>query len=277
LLLHFSVLLTNYACRRFLKAISDEGAIPSISTMPASLNSLQDIKDSFWDYVFPPVCLSCGEIGNFFCNKCQQKSKLLGQFLCPSCLKTSPTPKKHPECKGIIDGLISCWDYEGVVQKIIKEIKYRQYYAGIKNLTTSFLYYLNKKHHTEFLDFLETKPIVIPVPLHKKRLRQRGFNQAFLIAQIIAQHFHLPISEKLLERVKATKPQAEMTKNQRLENVKNAFKPTKQLLLLGNNSLQNKNFLVIDDVWTTGATIKTCAKALKSLGANKIWALTLAR
>jgi len=199
----------------------------------------------------------------------------LGGFICPACLMACTDGKLHSKCKGNVDGLISCWNYEKVTQKLIKEIKYRFYYASIDQLVELFL---KQRQQSKALDqFLESKPICIPVPLHYKRLRYRGFNQAELIAKKLAKVWQLPISTKILIRTKFTKPQAELTKEERVENTKDMFSVNSKLLKLGKKPLTDKNILLVDDVWTTGSTCQACAKVLKNLGAGKVWVVTLAR
>jgi ComF family protein len=226
------------------------------------------------DLLFPPVCLSCNKFGQFFCSDCQTKAEILDETICPFCLQKTLNGVKHPKCKGYIDGLISVFKYKKEVQKIIKEIKYRYYKAGVGKLVDFFLKNLR---NSEFDKFLASKPILVPIPLHSKKMSARGFNQAQLIAQILAKSWQLPISNKFLVRAKNTQVQAELKKAQRQQNMKNAFIPSREILKIGSKSLQNKNILLVDDVWTTGSTMQEAAKVLKKLAAKKIWGVTVAR
>jgi len=200
---------------------------------------------------------------------------LLNEFICPTCLKKCLSGALHPKCEGNIEGLISCWNYKKNTQIIIKEIKYRFYHASIKVLVE---YFLQQRQKSKAFDsFLATIPIIIPVPLHPKRQKYRGFNQSELIARNLAKNWKLPFSNKILRRIKYSKPQAELSKKERLENVKNMFTPSVEILRIANRPLINKNIILVDDVWTTGATAQACAEVLKKLGSKKIWMLTLAR
>ncbi len=201
-------------------------------------------------------------------------SKLNG-FICPDCLKVCPDGNLHNSCRGSVDGLISCWNYEKVTQKIIKEIKYRFYYASIKELIHRFIG--QRQTSQPFEAFLESKPLIIPIPLHPKRLGYRGFNQAELIARELQNAWQLAISTKILIRTKYTKPQAELTKQERMLNTKDMFTANPKLLKLGEKPLEGRNILLVDDVWTTGSTCQACAKVLKGLGAEKVWVVTVAR
>ena len=136
--------------------------------------------------------------------------------------------------------------------------------------------FFSQKNET-FAKFLESKPIIIPVPLHPKRQKLRGFNQSELIAKEVSKRFGLPFSKRIVIRKKLTKPQAELKKKERLQNMTNAFSPSPEVLRISKKPLKGRSVLLIDDVWTTGSTMQACAKVLKSLGAEKIWAFTLAR
>ena len=112
--------------------------------------------------------------------------------------------------------------------------------------------------------------VVVPVPLHASRLRERGYNQAALLACELAQQAGLAIDEETLVRKHATAPQVELNAKQRKENVRDAF-------CCSGNALAGKRVLLIDDVCTTGATLEACAVALCENGARSVQALTLAR
>jgi len=229
----------------------------------------------FLDFIFPPVCLSCNKFGDFICIKCQKQMSKLDDFICPTCLRVCLDGKQHSKCKGNINGLISCWNYEKTTQKVIKEIKYRFYYASIKPLIKLFLQQRQKSPAFEI--FIKKKPLLIPVPLHPKRLKYRGFNQADLIVKELAKVWNLDLSNKILFRTKFSKPQAELSKKERLDNTKNMFATNPKLLKISDKPLKDKNIILVDDVWTTGSTAQACAGVLKKLGVAKIWTVTLAR
>jgi ComF family protein len=113
--------------------------------------------------------------------------------------------------------------------------------------------------------------MVLPVPLHTRRLRERGFNQALLLAQGISERFAIPLVFDSLERTKFTRPQVELVGRDRMKNVSGAF------ALRYPHVVHGKRVLLIDDVFTTGATMNECSRVLKLAGAQSVTALTLAR
>ncbi len=116
----------------------------------------------------------------------------------------------------------------------------------------------------------DTLDVIVPVPLHPKRLRERGYNQSALLARELGQHLQLPVAEDLLVRTRATAPQVGLGALQRQENVRNAFQYVGPIA-------ETKRVLLVDDVCTTGATLEAAAVALRDGGAQTIWAYTLAR
>jgi ComF family protein len=113
--------------------------------------------------------------------------------------------------------------------------------------------------------------LAMPVPLHKKRLRSRGFNQALILAHGISERFSVPLLYDTLVRLRSTRPQVELSGHERVENVRGAF------CLLRPSEVRDKRVLLVDDVFTTGATMNECAKVLKDAGARSVTVLTLAR
>lgn len=113
--------------------------------------------------------------------------------------------------------------------------------------------------------------MVLPVPLHPKRLKEREFNQSLLLAKEISRTLKIPLIPDNLQRIRWTRPQIELKGEERLTNVKGAFK------LKAPKAVEGKFFLLIDDVYTTGATVRECSKVLKKAGAEKVYVFTLAR
>jgi ComF family protein len=112
--------------------------------------------------------------------------------------------------------------------------------------------------------------LIIPVPLHIKRLRQRGFNQSLILAQALSKKWQIPVNFSLLKRHKFTETQTGMDKTERKQNIKGAFE-------VRDKENIGKNIIIVDDVYTTGATVNECAKILIKAGAQKVTVLTLAR
>lgn len=126
--------------------------------------------------------------------------------------------------------------------------------------------------HFSFVGFTpHPQALVVPVPLSTRRLRERGFNQSELIARKIAQALHLTCDNTLLLRTRHTVPQTEMSlRRERLFNVRNAFS------CITPERVNGRHVILIDDVFTTGATLSECAKVLQSAGAKKVTALVVA-
>lgn len=113
--------------------------------------------------------------------------------------------------------------------------------------------------------------MLLPVPLHHKRLREREFNQSLLLAKKIGKALKIPLIPDNLQRIRWTRPQIELKGEERLINVKGAF------ALKNHKTIEGKSILLIDDVYTTGATVRECSKILKKAGVEKVYVLTLAR
>jgi ComF family protein len=124
-------------------------------------------------------------------------------------------------------------------------------------------------HQSLFADF--RTDLIVPVPLHKKRLRQRGFNQAILLGEILSQQSGIPLQRNNLQRIRWTEPQVNLSAAARPGNVKGAF------AVADSGAITGKNVLLIDDVYTTGCTVSECSRVLKNAGAAGVAVLTVAR
>jgi len=258
------------------------------------------------DLLFPKRCLGCGRFGRFICPDCAGNLAKNEQLICPVCRESSFSGESHKKCEGryTLDGFFCFWQYKELAQKLIKNLKYRFVRGGVCEVVNLAIVCLRKqiKEASEvdglsavasakaechpqrltnsrsltFLKFLQTKPIVIPVPLHKFRENWRGFNQAVLLGREFARRFGFKFSDRILERAVDTRPQVELKGKKRRENVKGAFSLNSGIESRG-KMLSQRQLLLIDDVWTTGSTLRECGKVLKKAGAGKVWALTLAR
>jgi ComF family protein len=160
--------------------------------------------------------------------------------------------------------------YDGVIKQSIKQVKYRLVSEAIKELLSIIPY--EQKESLLLYKKLGSDWTVIPVPLHTSRLKKRGFNQAEKLGEYFANSLSFPLNDTIMKRIKSTLPQAQFRdKKQRFENIKNAFVLTSKI------SIKGKNFIICDDVFTTGGTIFEIAKLLKKNGAAKVMGLTLAR
>ena len=188
--------------------------------------------------------------------------------ICPVCGRNSRYGLRHTYCKGEMEGLVCLWAYEGVTRKIITRAKYSGQFDVLEFLISNFEF-LNKLEMFKFLEFIEVRPKVVPVPLHPKRNRERGFNQSKVISLSLSRNFNLEVGD-LLTRVKETKPQAGRSRAERLEAMEGAF-------AINSKFSVPQNILLVDDVWTTGATMRECVKTLRKGGVKKVWGWVLAR
>lgn len=227
-------------------------------------------KISFLDILFPKKCVGCGKVGKYVCSECEV-GLWEEEQICPICARNSRYGLPHKYCHEpySLDGLTCLWAYEGLAQKIIKKAKYKYFYDVLGELLVHGSEFIDRPEFNYFLKFLETKPVVVPVPLHPKRLRERGFNQAEMIAKMFSQIWHLELNDCLI-RVKDTGHQTGRGRDERLGAVKDAFQ-------LKTKGQLPKAILLVDDVWTTGATMNECCKILKKAGVKKVWGLVLAR
>lgn len=184
--------------------------------------------------------------------------------LCVGCLGNlprGPLPgKKHPHLAGAISPFL----YEGICRDLILDLKYRG--------RTSLVPFFARHMAEEVLQQLGAPATdrVLPVPLHAVRLRERGFNQAQLLAEALSKRLGIPCEGDLLIRCRPTRPQADLTREERARNVRGAFD------LRAGTALKGLGLLLVDDVLTTGATAGACAALLKAAGARAVWAVTAA-
>jgi ComF family protein len=218
------------------------------------------------DLLFPKFCLGCGEWGSYVCFSCFSKIHPLPYLKCPACNRASFDGITHPKCKKRfgLDRLINFFPYTGIVQKAIKTIKYRYAYK----VTDDLLHFIS-------IPELSKQSIFVPIPLHPSRRRLRGFNQAEIIARVLSKHLGIPVRTDILERIRKTIPQVDMKNRQdRINNMKGVFIVDKEVIP---SVQQNTIIIVIDDVYTTGATMQSACEALKRAGVRTVWGLTIAQ
>jgi len=222
------------------------------------------------DWLFPRFCLSCGKIGTYLCDNCRFLVRPLVFQICPICQQPSFNGKTHKHCyqKESLNGLISIFPYRGIIKKAIIKLKYRFVTDLADDLISLIKVNLN-------LRLLPQGFVLIPVPLHPHRFNWRGFNQSALLAQKISERIGCGIDNDLLKRIKNTLPQVALKGDQRQINLESSFTVNKHHL--NSKKIFKKPLVLIDDVWTTGATLKTAAKVLKESGFKNVWGLTICR
>jgi ComF family protein len=244
------------------------------------------------DLLFPKRCAGCKRWGSYFCESCQANI-LQSDLVCPICERASIGGATHPLCRRRygLDGLWSLGvynapqsgrlhrgaiysqsEYQDPLKGGIQKLKYR-FVSDLASTLVNLLITYWARYSPQFFEEIKKDPqnwIVVPVPLHIKRERWRGFNQAGLLGQMIALKLGLNYSP-ILKRTKYTTPQVGLKGKLRYQNVKGAFTLNSKFMI------HNSNILLIDDVWTTGSTLKECGSVLKRAGVKKVWAITLAR
>ena len=224
------------------------------------------IKRIALDLLFPQWCIGCGQEGSVLCSSCRDSLPPIMPPLCPQCGKPQPSGTLCPGCvswQAEIDGIRSPFRFDGLMRQTIHQLKYK----NLRALAAPLAKLLN--------DYLATNPlpgeVLVPVPLHPRRLRERGHNQSLQLAEELSNLISLPVIDDCLIRKHHTPPQARTSSvEERRSNVTNAFTCV-------NDRLHDKQVLLIDDVSTSGATLNACAAALKAAGAISVWGLVLAR
>ena len=203
-------------------------------------------KNLVLDVLFPKYCLGCGREGAYICKDCE--------------LFMLDLSEAWP--------LTSMWEYNGIVKRAIKQAKYKGEYEILKELVGA-IHELPVKN-----------AIITYVPMHIKDKKRRGFNQAEIIAKELGKKYNLPVV-KLLEKIRQTLEQAKLTREERLKNLVGAIheSPESKIIIHARaiRELPLSNILLVDDVYTTGATMAECARILHKAGFKNIWPLTLAK
>jgi len=230
---------------------------------------VENLGRSVLDFVFPLRCPGCNKKGTWFCEDCLANLKLVETFSCAVCGKNAIKGITHPACQGryTLDRMVSVYQYEGAIRKAIRWLKYKEV-TGLAKILSDLM--VEEVRELGMEVGLET--IIIPVPLHWRRAWDRGFNQAELLARPFGKSFNLEVRDDLLRRRRHTDPQTKLKYDERQKNVSGAFVVPKSK----EEEVEERDFLLIDDVCTTGATLNACANALKRAGARYVWALTLA-
>jgi len=218
------------------------------------------------DSFFPRRCVGCGKGGGFLCPECLGKLPRLFPPLCPHCGRPQASGIVCPSCRQRqteIDGIRSPFRFDEVIRKAIHELKYR----NLKAISPCLAELL--------ADYLRSNPLpgeaLVCVPLHPRRLKERGYNQSSLLARELSRRIDLPVIEDCLIRVQQAQPQVRAVDvEERRRNVADAF-------VCRDEKVSGKQIILIDDVCTSGATLESCAAALKNKGAASVWGLTLAR
>ncbi len=235
--------------------------------------SVKQFFNALLDVILPPICHICHsfipQAGNLhICPSCRDRLPLVSSPLCSLCgIPFAGTGGDH-RCGSCLthpphfDSARAHFLYEGAIRDLIHSFKY--------NRLTHLRYplaLLTLEGMSEFCD----PHLIVPVPLHRSRLRQRGFNQAVLLGRVLSRRLSLPMLPDALVRTRQTEPQIELSAAERRVNVKGAFSVKRP------DHVAGKRILLLDDVMTTGSTMDECAKELKKAGAEVVIATAIAR
>jgi competence protein ComFC len=236
------------------------------------------IKNLLLDLILPKLCLVCDQEGSYLCPDCLTTIPLIDKFTCPICQKVSLYGQTCENCQksSYLAGVISALDYKNpLIKQAIHLFKYR-YITELAQPLANLLIKEIKNSHFLSNNFAESKDnfLVIPIPLHRKKFLKRGFNQSELLAKHLTDEFKLTLKTDILSKIKNTHSQTDLKEKERKLNIKDAFelKNKKEL-----KELKGKTVFLIDDVFTTGATLNEAAKILKKAGAQEVWGITLAK
>lgn len=225
--------------------------------------------------IYPLRCPVCGDYLKeeaMLCKRCLDGLKRLEPPFCSVCgVPFSGSGNSHlcEDClrkRPVFSSIFSPYLYQDTAMRAVQLFKFQK-----KMLVGKTMGILLGRFALNIWDKKELKEhVIVPVPLGKRRLRQRGFNQSLVLARYVSKAIGLPLDYLSLRRIKETEPQSLLKKDKRKKNVKGAFQ------VLGDR-LKRKNIILVDDVVTTGSTLNECALALKRAGAKQIVCLVFAR
>ena len=234
---------------------------------------LQGLGNAVLDLVFPPRCVACYRLGTWFCASCADEVEAICPPICRRCglpLDAS-RPRAGSTCQRCLrspprlDGLRSYAFHSGPLREAIRYFEYEDTRVLAKPLGDLLSQgWLNPSIGVQDID------LIVPVPLHPRRERERGFNQAALLARRMGANLGLSVADGVLKRTKQTRPQVGLSAQERRRNVDNAFQCVGPVLT-------GTQVLLVDDVCTSGSTLEAACRALREGGASFVWASTLAR
>lgn len=246
------------------------------------------IRDFLSDVLFPSFCVVCNKYlperpeKNFsLCSGCLDEIEINNGGFCSECNKRIPLsdffskPNKKMSAKACRGGIVimaPCSYSEATVREIIYSLKYKRARKSLKTIDFLIKKYAGKTSLKSFFKEASNDWIIVPIPLHPSRKRERGFNQSEEIAEIVGKALGITVEKRILARIKNTKPQVQMENQEdRKNNVAECF------FIVEPNKISGKKIILVDDIFTTGATIKEAIRALKKIGAKRITGFVVAK
>jgi ComF family protein len=239
------------------------------------MQHLRNLGNALLDLLLPPRCHICRQVlmdaaPLHLCSDCLHSLPLLGSPVCThcgipfigagddhTCGRCITAPPPYTAARAALR-------YESSCRDLIHAFKYQKkshLRLPLGLLTAQLLSSFAAGQHPDLL---------LPVPLHISRLRSRGFNQAILLGEVLSRQWHIPLLRQGLKRTRATTPQMELTRTERLTNLRGAF------VVTDTAALANRNIMLVDDVFTTGSTLAECAQVLRQAGCLQVSAVTIA-
>ncbi|MEK7729105.1 MAG: ComF family protein [candidate division KSB1 bacterium] len=222
---------------------------------------LARLREDVVALIYPPQCLLCFDV---------EVSEPV-RFLCEPCwlrMQNDFLPAVRDSKLAFCDFDLAAWHYRGAMDVLIPQMKYQNTHPSFAKI---FGELAAQRTHGLLRPYLSARSILVPVPLHPVRERERGFNQSELIARSMAAQWGLELWPRALRRTRYTQQQAKLSLEDRLRNVEQAFAPRRSV------SFEGRAVILVDDVITTGATISACAGVIKEAGATSVGAIALAR
>lgn len=233
-------------------------------------NQIEKLQKEHWwgkfqKLIFPPVCGICGKLNeNYLCGKCNLELQRQSGFQADSYVTENGFKRKH------FDEHIYFFQYQGLIRDQIIKYKFNDEAYKYKAISNFILKNFILKD-SKIFQIINDYDVIIPVPVSKKRFKERGYNQAELVAKQIAKVLGKRLVTNCLYKFKNIVAQSTLNKEEREENIKGVYE------VKNKESLLNKKVLVIDDIYTTGSTANECCRVLERAGTAKIGVLTLAK
>lgn len=222
--------------------------------------------------LFPKYCLGCKKFGAYICPNCFAGIYFQDEDNCLVCNRPAIGGQTHPGCRTrySIDGVSASVIYKNIVHKLVYAFKYQPNLTHLQDTLVELMYEgLIQKEYLQTV--LQNECVLIPIPLHKKKIQQRGYNQAEVLAKGLSKQFRLPVVS-YLQRIKMTTSQYQLSREDRLKNISGAFAFDAHQAA----KIKNKTILLVDDLVTSGATMLEAAKILKKNGAFMVWGIAFA-
>lgn len=249
----------------------------------AYVKTVNKIKDFLLELFFPCFCFGCKKEGTYLCEDCKatlEISEFQYCFCNKNPLRLPPNQNsanwrngKCGRCSAKkLSGLYSALPYKenNLTKKLIYSFKYQPYVKGLAKTLAGLLleHFIITNKNTE--DIWQNS-VLMPIPLDKNKLKTRGYNQSEELAKELSKVLNIPVFFNVLIKTKRTKPQMELSKEEREKNLQGAFKIKNAPAIVG------RKIFLVDDVYTTGSTMEECARVLREAGSKQVWGITIAR